>query len=221
MAASAALTVQVPKRARNDVQFAISGSSIGHVIVARLVFRALGVAAIVWAAAGTVAAAQQKPAEFQVKAVYLLNFGRFATWPSATGGAAQPFTVCVLGRDPFGKALDTAIAGERINGAPVVAQRIDRVDDADACRVLFVSASEQSRWPQILRALDDAKTLTVSDMPQFVDGQGMIQFLTEGNRVRFSVNVAAAERVGLTLGSELLRVAVHVSRDGKPAGARP
>ena len=63
---------------------------------------------------------------------------------------------------------------------------------------------------QILGDVDSARTLTVSDLADFVEQGGMIQFVAEGNRVRFSVNVAAAERVGLAFSSELLRVAVAV-----------
>jgi hypothetical protein len=40
----------------------------------------------------------------------------------------------------------------------------------------------------------------------------MVQFTMEGNRVRFEVNLAKAERAGLTLSSELLKVAVNVRR---------
>jgi hypothetical protein len=40
----------------------------------------------------------------------------------------------------------------------------------------------------------------------------MVQFLVDGNRVRFEVNAAIAERAGLTLSSELLKVAVNVRR---------
>jgi hypothetical protein len=40
----------------------------------------------------------------------------------------------------------------------------------------------------------------------------MVQFILEGNKVRFEVNSATAERAGLTLSSELLKVAANVRR---------
>jgi hypothetical protein len=40
----------------------------------------------------------------------------------------------------------------------------------------------------------------------------MVQFTMEGNRVRFEVNLARAERAGLTLSSELLKVAINVRK---------
>jgi len=154
-----------------------------------------------------------KPTEYQVKAVYLYNFGRFVEWPSKVATPkAQAFAVCVLGRDPFGPALDAALAGEIIDRAPVVAKRIPRPEEAVNCRVLFISSSEDSQLREVLAALDKTSVLTVSDMPQFARRGGMVQFLLDGNRVRFEVNLAAAQRVGLNLSSDLLKLAAAVRR---------
>ena len=80
------------------------------------------------------------PSEYEVKAAYLYNFGRFVEWPpNVPSGQANEFTICVLGRDPFGPALDTTISGEKIDGKNVVARRISKVGEAATCRVLFIS----------------------------------------------------------------------------------
>ena len=69
---------------------------------------------------------------------------------------------------------------------------------------------------QIVEALDKEVVLTVSDMPQFAQRGGMIQFVLEGKKVRFEVNLTAVERAGLTLSSELLKVATTVKRNPPP-----
>jgi hypothetical protein len=56
----------------------------------------------------------------------------------------------------------------------------------------------------------NATVLTVSDIPQFCQRGGMIQFVLQGDRVRFEVNLAAAQHAGLSLSSELLKVATTV-----------
>jgi hypothetical protein len=189
----------------------------GPSLHARRTVLAAALALVLAVAAEVVAPAQQrKPLDYEVKAVYLLNFGRFATWPSSAPVRTDVFPVCVLGQDPFGRALDAAVSSETINGQMVVARRLDRPEDAAACRVLFISASEQARVRQILAVVSRAPTLTVSDAPQFVEQDGMIQFVAEGNKVRFAVNVSAAERAGLSLSSELLRVAVSVKTRSRP-----
>ena len=155
-----------------------------------------------------------KITEYQVKAAYLANFGRFVEWPgSAAVSNSETFNICVLGRDPFGADLDAALAGETIGRAHMLAKRISRPQDAVDCRILFISSSEVSQWKEILAALKTLSVLTVSDMPQFARRGGIIQFLLDGNRVRFDINLAATERVGLNLSSELLKLAVNVSRN--------
>jgi hypothetical protein len=158
-----------------------------------------------------------KPLDSAVKAVYLLNFGRFATWPPmAPSAGAGSFDVCVLGRDPFGPTLDATVATEVIDGKNVVARRIAAPGDAIACRILFVSGSEERQLKPILQAVDAAAVLTVSDMPRFVERGGMIQFVLENNKVRFEINLVATAHAGLTLSSELLRVAASVRTTTKP-----
>jgi hypothetical protein len=118
------------------------------------------------------------PTEYEVKAAYLYNFGRFVEWPSnLPSRQINEFPICVLGSDPFGPALDTTIAGEKIAGKNVVARRIPDVQDAGSCRVLFISSSEDKQVKDILSAVGKLSVLTVSDLPEFVPQGGMVQFI--------------------------------------------
>src|SRR3984885_7465290 len=157
---------------------------------------------------------QQKPSEYQVEAAYLYNFGRFIEWP-AKGSSPQnsSFTICVLGDDPFGQALDATLAGETIGNQKVTARRISSPQMAADCQILFVSSSEASRLNKIMEALDNNAVLTVSDIPQFSQRQGMIQFVLEENRIRFEANLTATQRAGLTLSSALPMVAAAVRKN--------
>jgi len=181
--------------------------------------RWLTVVAISWLLLGLPGALAQrpKPSDYDVKAAYLYNFGRFVEWPgkveASLGGS---FRVCVLGQDPFGPSLDTTLAGETIAGKTVVAKRISSAHESGNCQILFLGFSEASRLNKIIAELDQKSVLTVSDMPQFLNSGGMIQFVLEGKNVRFEVNLPAAQRAGLTLSSELLKVATVVRRNPQP-----
>jgi len=162
-------------------------------------------------------AQKSRPQEYEVKATYLYNFARFVGWPaSAAAAKSDSFAICVLGQDPFGPALDAIVAGETIGGKAVLAKRVTNPQDAVGCRVLYISSSEESRLREVLAALDRSSILTVSDIPQFSQRGGMIQFVQESNKVRFEVNLASAVAAGLTLSSELLKVAVTVRNVPQP-----
>ncbi len=175
--------------------------------------------AIAWAIIGHPALQAQhlKAAEYEVKAAYLYNFSRFVEWPAkVTQAQSDSFTICVLGQNPFGSALVATVANETITGQSVIAKQIPAAPDAVNCRVLFISSSEEGQLKQILASLGSASVLTVSDLPQFTDRGGMVQFLLENGKVRFEVNLAPAQRAGLTLSSELLKVAVNVRKKSQP-----
>jgi len=164
-------------------------------------------------------AQQPKVSEYQVKATYLYNFGRFVQLPSnATTAKGDSFSICVLGQDPFGPSLDSTLAGETLDGKPLAAKRISTPRDAGECRILFISSTEESHLKEILAALDESSILTVSDMPAFSRRGGMIQFVLEGGKVRFEINLAKAETAKLSLSSELLKVATTVRRNVREGG---
>jgi hypothetical protein len=152
------------------------------------------------------------PTEYQVKAAYLFNFGKFVTWPTEISSQWKSFQVCVLGPDPFGPALKETIQGETLDGKPAVTKHISSADESSGCAIVFVGTSEQRRLALLLPTFNKQHILTVSDIPHFVDRGGEIGFVAEGGHVRFEVNQSAAEAAGLNLSSELLKVAVAVKR---------
>jgi hypothetical protein len=153
---------------------------------------------------------ENKPTQYEVEAAYLFNFGKFVGWPNTH--ASSPFLICILGDDPFGPVLDRAIAGEVLGSRLVQDKRITHPQDAAGCSILYISSSESARLSKILSAIQEAPVLTVSDIPDFVQQGGMIQFVLRDGRVRFEVNLAPTQRNGLMMSSELLKVAVQVVR---------
>jgi hypothetical protein len=163
----------------------------------------------------------EKPSEFEVKAVYLFQFGKFVQWPKEPRSSAEVFTLCILGKDPFGDILDDVLAGETLDGKPPAIRRIREVRAAEDCRMLFVSASEAERLDDILENLEGKGILTVSDMDDFSKRGGMIQLVLDQGRVRFEVNLAAATKARLELSSELLKVARAVKKSSSAVRTNP
>lgn len=166
------------------------------------------------AAAGS--EAERPLTEFDVKAAYIYNFARFVEWPAQAGaGMAAPFVVAVLGDDPFGSTLDATLAGKAIGERPFVVRRVSTPEAAAGAQIVFVSASERPRLPHVLRVLERAGALTVSDLPGFAGRGGMIGFRNEGRKVRFDINPGSAERARLTLSSQLLKLARIVTPESR------
>jgi YfiR/HmsC-like len=154
-----------------------------------------------------------KPTAEQVQAAYLYNFGKFVKWPKeAPANQSGTFTICVIDRDPFGAVLESALVNESVEGKPVVVKRLPNAQDSGACHILFIGQAQQKDMRTILAAVDDSSVLTVSDMPDFTKQGGMIQFIFDGNRVRFEINLENAVKSRLVFASELLKVAAAVTK---------
>jgi hypothetical protein len=125
----------------------------------------------------------------------------------------------IAGDDPFGSALPEVVMGKTVHGRDLVIRRYHASENPRGASILFISASEKKRVPQILAGLRGSSVLTVADMDGFLDDGGMIQFLSDNDRVRFAINVDAANRSRLKVSSKLLSLARAVGKDVKGGGS--
>lgn len=155
-----------------------------------------------------VSSAQAQAAnEYQVKAAFLFNFVKFIEWPADSLGEGATFIIGVVGDDPFGSALDQAVAGKYVNGRQLAVRRLKWNENLRACHMIFISSTEQKHLAQILGSLRGAAVLTVGDVGQFNQQGGIINFIMETNKVRFEINAAAGEQARLKISSKLLALA--------------
>ncbi len=167
-------------------------------------------------AIGIAAFCQGRPSEFDVKAAYLLNFGKFMRNQNVTLGASrETFDVCVVGEDRIEAALKDLMGGQVIDNRPVRIVQLKDGTQARSCSIAYVTDSEGSRIDKDLEELHGADVLTVGSGSTFLAQGGMIQFLLLSNHVRFAVNLDAVKKTHLVLSSELLKVAYSIA--GKPA----
>ena len=156
--------------------------------------------------------AQDSPSEYQVKAAYLFNFLKFVQWPAdAFQDSLAPIMIGIVGDDPFGEALPQVVVGKTVQGRDLVIRKYHVGEDLRGSHILFISASEKKRLPQVLASLQGSSVLTVADMDHFVESGGMIQFLIEDSRVRFAIDVGAANRARVKISSKLLSLARTVT----------
>jgi hypothetical protein len=171
-------------------------------------FRALLLFALLGAGAQPQHAAAAAPTEHQVKAVFVFNFSHFVAWPpEAFTTPAQPFVICLLGGDELDAQLQEAVAGEHIDGHPLLVRRVDGDDVTGDCQILYIGRAEGTQLERIVALTGRRGTLTVSDLDGAARRGVMIQLANEQNRIRLLINVDAAQAAGLTISSNLLRPA--------------
>lgn len=150
--------------------------------------------------------ADERPSDQQVKAAYLARFGAYVEWPEEGGAREAPLLIGVLGAETLAHELEQLLRMRRGGERAIQVLRMKSGDSAKGLHMLLVGAAVTQPLPQ------QHGLLTVSDGPP---GRGaVIQFLLADQKVRFEIDLAAAERNGLRLSSRLLGVALRVVGGG-------
>lgn len=149
----------------------------------------------------------QTPRDSDVEAAYLFNFAKFM---HTRVHSPDKFTIAVVGKSSVGPMLETLATNEQVDGRPLKVVHAATADQARDCDIVFLGETEAPRLDRDIAALAGSNALTVSNIPEFARHGGMIQFQVVDSRVRFLVNLDAANKEKITLSSELLKVAMSV-----------
>jgi hypothetical protein len=169
------------------------------------------------AGAHLVLAQQNASSEYQVKAAFLFHFAQFVEWPpDSFKDADSPITYCTIGEDPLSGALDQSLSGKTIGARPLRVQHLKPPQQAQTCQVLFIGASETRKLREIMASVSGRPILTVGETEHFAADGGVIGFSVEANKVRFDINLEAAEKANLKISARLLTLAKTVI--GNPKG---
>jgi hypothetical protein len=185
-----------------------------HAGVPRRRLAAAAAALALWLGSPTVGAADALT-ESQVKASFVFNFARYVEWPAGVFATPQaPLVLCVAAKDALGGAL-AAIEGKTVQGRVLQVRRGVKSDEIKSCQILFVPESEAPATMELLRKVGRLPVLTIGEREGFAAAGGCIGFVPGDERVRFEINPDAASRAGLTISSQLLRLATIVRDAGK------
>jgi hypothetical protein len=179
-------------------------------LLQKLLLLAAAVVAPAVPAAGVTATDQQ------LKAVFVFHFSQFVDWPpTAYAAETEPFVIAVLGNDTFAALLEEVVRGEQVNKHPIQVRKVSSVEAAGPVHILFVDRSQSARFKQVVELVRNRSTLIVSDLDGATQRGAMIQLTNVNQRVGLRINVDSARAAGLTLSSNLLRLA-EVVRNGTP-----
>ena len=172
--------------------------------------------------------------EYQIKAAFLYNFIKFVDWPKdKMPDVNEPIVVGIIGKDPFGNAIDI-IKGEYVKDKKLVvrwfksfedSKKSDEKDKPGAhreieairkCHMLFFCSSEKKGIKEIIKSLKGSHVLTVGDVNGFLESGGVINFIMENKKVRFEINIPAAKRAEIEIRSQLLRLAKRIIKEDTP-----
>ena len=163
--------------------------------------------------------AQSASDEYQIKAAFLFHFAQLVEWPTgAPTDAAPSIKLCVFNDDSRREQIQSVIEGKAIGARILRVHAISQPLQVQACDILFLSRDQIQRQAGILRSIRGMGILTVGETPSFLSDGGMIRFHIDNDKIRFDINLEAAESSHLQISSRLLLLATSVT--GKSATDR-
>lgn len=145
--------------------------------------------------------------EYQVKAAMVVNMSKYIEWPAeAFPRTGAPLQICSVGRGPFAAALEQ-YQGKTVLGHPLSLRRLATGDEPSECNVLVVSGIEKRYLAGVLDQARRRGVLTVGDIPDFARFGGIIGLVENEGRVRFEINLKAAQQSRVKISSQLLKLA--------------
>jgi hypothetical protein len=149
----------------------------------------------------------QDVTEPALKAAFIYNFAKFTDWPADSATAKEPFVLCVVGDAAVGDELTRAVDARILAGQSLSVSSMTPGETPPKCRLLYMSGVTPRQAAHLVAGLRDVPVLTISDLEGFTELGGIARFFFEHGRLRFSVNLASAERAHLHISSRLLKLA--------------
>ena len=145
--------------------------------------------------------------ESALKAAFLYNFVLLTRWPAAAGAE---LTICVLGRETLGPALE-ALEQKSPGGRRVKTLRLaDASASPSHCELLYLGSTRSAGARELLARVEPLPVLTVADDDTPADPSPTIVLERSGSRMAFDIRVSQARARGLELDPKLLRLARQV-----------
>jgi len=146
--------------------------------------------------------------EYELKASMLGHFLGYTTWPAGSfESASAPVRLLVVGKDPFGRVLDAALGKKKVGQRSIVVERVAKLPDEITAHAVFCGGLDPAQRLALIDLLARRPVLLVGDAPAFAADGGCVNFYLEGKGVRFEVNPDAAKLAGLSLSSEMMKLA--------------
>ncbi len=145
--------------------------------------------------------------EYRVKAAFIYNFIAFTEWPPQTNDTT--LNLCIYGQTPLRKEIKQ-LQDKKVNSRQISTHKDVEIDNLNSCHIVFIAASSINHLPIIFEKLEGKPVLTIADSPGAAQQGVAINMSVANKKIIFEANLAAAQQVGLTISSKLLRLATEV-----------
>jgi len=142
----------------------------------------------------------------KAQSLFIYNFTRLIEWPEPY--KRGDFVVGILGSGPISNELNTALIGKKVAQQDIQIENYNSVDEIIRCHVLVIPFEQSDNMANVIAKLGNQGTLIITEKPGMIDKGAIINFVIEGNALKFELNKPGATKRGLKLSMTLEKMAM-------------
>lgn len=143
--------------------------------------------------------------QYKLYAGFIYHFSKYVQWPEQSGD----LVVGVLGNSPINTEL-AAIDGKMAGNRKVIIKNLKSMSDVGSCQIVFIPQSMSADIADLYSKTKGKNILIVSETDNGAKKGAIINFIQDGGKVRFELNMKAAADNGLKISADLQKVAIMV-----------
>ncbi len=148
----------------------------------------------------------QQPA---LKAAFIYHFTQYIEWSNDAG--SKTFNISILGKSPITKQLVVVTKGEKVRGKEIIVQEYENINNIEQTHILFVPQNSPVSIEKIVSFFAGLPVLIITEKKGSAENGSHINFFVSENKLKFEINMKAANRAGLKISSILLKHAIIVA----------
>jgi hypothetical protein len=152
--------------------------------------------------------------DYGAKAAFLVNFARLVVWPMAARPApGEPLVIGVVGGAAARQAIAQGVGDASVESHRIEVRNVEKPEQVAGTHILFVAEGRDADVAALIQAARGHASLSVGESDGFAARGGIVNFFSEGEKLRFEINLAAARATGLQISSRMLGLARLVETD--------
>lgn len=158
---------------------------------------------------------EERAREYALKSAFVLHLFKYTTWPEESlGKKDEPMVVTVIGENHFGKSLEKAFKGQRPHDRDVVVRHLKKVPKEPKGHLVYACGLSEKDERKLIERCQGEPILLIGDYKGFAELGGSMNFHLVEEKVRFQINTGELKKSGLTISSQVLKLAEIVETIG-------
>jgi hypothetical protein len=142
------------------------------------------------------------------KALFMYNFTKYIEWPVSS--RQGDFVIGILGNSPITKELEVISGKQKVGSQSIVVKTFASVDAIEVCHIIYLPPSKSGQISSVSEKMAGKNTLIIADKEGLALQGAAINFIMDGDKIKYEVNKSNINHYGLAVNSSLLALGISV-----------